>query len=103
MTASTLRSSKTEPDTLNQPELEQLIGIINRRRVLKRGDYLFRSGAELHSLYVVRTGFFKACMLHDDGREQVTGFYMAGELLGMDAIDTGSHSSDAIALEDSVV
>ena len=51
----------------------------------------------------MRTGFLKSCVLHDDGREQVAGFHMMGELLGMDAIGSGNHMCDAIALEDSEV
>ena len=51
----------------------------------------------------MRAGFLKSCVLHDDGREQVAGFHMMGELLGMDAIGSGNHMCDAIALEDSEV
>jgi CRP/FNR family transcriptional regulator len=89
------------PAGLGQDELERLDKIINLKRPLKRGEYLYRSGGELQSLYAVRTGFMKSCVLHDDGREQVAGFHMAGELLGMDAIGTNKHMCDAIALEDS--
>jgi len=91
------------PAGLSGSELEKLDGIVNRKRPLKRGDYLFRAGSELQSLYVVRTGFLKTCLLHDDGREQVTGFHMMGELLGMDAIGSGRHIADSIALEDSEI
>ena len=52
------------------------------------------------SLYAVRTGFFKTCVSSEDGRDQVTGFQMAGELLGLDGIGTDRHTCDAIALED---
>jgi len=89
------------PAGLGQDELERLDKIIKLKRPLKRGEYLYRSGGELQSLYAVRTGFMKSCVLHDDGREQVAGFHMAGELLGMDAIGTSKHICDAIALEDS--
>ncbi len=91
------------PAGLNPAEMEQLDDIVNRKRSLKRGNYLYRGGSALQSLFAVRTGFLKTCMLHDDGREQVTGFQMMGELLGMDAIGSGKHISDAIALEDSEV
>jgi CRP/FNR family transcriptional regulator len=91
------------PAGLSSTEMEQLDGIVNRKRALKRGNYLYRGGSELQSLYAVRTGFLKTCVLHDDGREQVAGFHMMGELLGMDAIGSGKHISDAIALEDSEV
>ncbi len=91
------------PAGLNPTEMEQLDGIVNRKRSMKRGNYLYRAGGGLQSLYAVRTGFLKTCVLHDDGREQVAGFHMMGELVGMDAIGTGRHISDAIALEDSEV
>ncbi|MCW5605674.1 MAG: fumarate/nitrate reduction transcriptional regulator Fnr, partial [Burkholderiales bacterium] len=73
------------------------------RRPVKRGDYLYRAGTELHALYAIRTGFLKSCVLHDDGREQVAGFHMTGDLLGLDAISVSRHMCDAVALEDSEV
>jgi len=91
------------PAGLGPVEMEQLDSLINRSRRLTRGDYLYRVGGPLRSLYAVRVGFFKSCMLHTDGREQVTGFHMMGDLLGMDAIGTGTHMCDAVALEDSDV
>jgi CRP/FNR family transcriptional regulator len=64
---------------------------------------LFRAGDSFQSLYAVRTGFFKTCVSSEDGRDQVTGFQMAGELLGLDGISHDRHNCDAIALEDSQV
>lgn len=83
--------------------MQRLDHLINLKRTYRRGDYLFRSGEFFRSLYAIRTGFFKTQVLHEDGREQVTGFQMAGEIIGMDAISTDSHTCDAIALEDSEV
>ncbi len=91
------------PAGLALGEMQQLDEIVNRKRPLKRGDYLYRVGGALQSLYAVRTGFFKSCVMHDDGREQVAGFHMAGELLGMDGIGSGKHMCDAVSLEDSDV
>jgi CRP/FNR family transcriptional regulator len=71
------------PAGLEGEELAQLDGIVNRKRPLKRGDHVYRAGDPLRSLFAVRTGFLKTSVLHDDGREQVTGFHMTGELLGM--------------------
>ena len=64
---------------------------------------LFRTGDGFQNLYAVRTGFFKTCVVAEDGRDQVTGFQMAGELLGLDGIGTERHACDAVALEDSTV
>ena len=68
---------------------------------MRRGDYLYRAGMPFRSLFAVRSGFLKSHVLHDDGREQVTGFHMMGEFVGMDAISTDVHTCDAVALEDS--
>jgi len=81
-------------------ELEQLVLV---RRPVKRGEYLFRANDPFDSLYAVRVGFFKTKVLLEDGREQVTGFHMAGELIGLDGIGTERHTCDAVALENSDV
>ncbi len=91
------------PAGLNPSELKSMDRMIDRRRTVKRSEQLFRSGTSLHSLYAIRSGFMKSSVLHDDGREQVAGFHMMGELMGMDAIGTGKHLCDAVALEDSEV
>ena len=91
------------PVGLSGSDLEQLDNLISKRRTVVRGDTLFRSGDVFESLYAVRTGFFKTSVALEDGRDQVTGFQMAGELLGLDGISTERHSCDAMALEDSQV
>jgi CRP/FNR family transcriptional regulator, anaerobic regulatory protein len=91
------------PAGLDQRELESVDRLVNRRRSVKRGDFLYRAGSELQSLFAIRTGFLKSCVLHDDGREQVAGFHMTGDLLGLDAISVNRHMCDAVALEDSEV
>ncbi|MCH2240444.1 MAG: fumarate/nitrate reduction transcriptional regulator Fnr [Aquabacterium sp.] len=91
------------PVGMSKPQLEQLDSLVATRRSVKRGEALFRAGDAFQSLYAVRTGFFKTCVASEDGREQVTGFQMAGELLGLDGISTDRHACDAVALEDSQV
>jgi CRP/FNR family transcriptional regulator len=91
------------PAGLNTSELKSMDRMIDHRRTVKRSDPLFRSGTALHSLYAIRSGFMKSSVLHEDGREQVAGFHMMGDLMGMDAIGTGKHLCDAVALEDSEV
>ena len=88
---------------MSSEQLERLDQIVNARRAVVRGEALFRAGENFTSLYVVRTGFFKTLVSAEDGREQVTGFQMAGELLGLDGIGTERHTCDAVALEDSQV
>ncbi|PPE70338.1 fumarate/nitrate reduction transcriptional regulator Fnr [Caldimonas thermodepolymerans] len=91
------------PVGLSRPELEKLDTLVANRRSVKRGEALFHAGDPFQSLYAVRTGFFKTCVSSEDGRDQVTGFQMAGELLGLDAISQDRHTCDAVALEDSQV
>jgi CRP/FNR family transcriptional regulator len=91
------------PVGLSEEEMSKLDSLVFLRRTVKRGDHLFRAGDPFASLYAARTGFFKTKLLLEDGREQVTGFHMAGELMGMDGIGTERHTCDAVALEDSEV
>ncbi|MDP1896672.1 MAG: cyclic nucleotide-binding domain-containing protein, partial [Sulfurimicrobium sp.] len=91
------------PIGLKGPEFLQLDNIINRRKRIKRGEYLYRSGDSFRSLYALRMGFFKTVLSSENGQEYVTGFHMTGELLGLDAICNDSHSCNAIALEDSEI
>lgn len=89
------------PGGISQDELEQLDSLIRVRRQYRKGEYAYRAGDPFDSLFAVRTGFFKTSMLTEDGRDQVTGFLMTGELMGLDGISTERHPCDAVALEDS--
>ncbi len=91
------------PVGLTHDQLETLDELVYTRKRLKRGESLFRSGDEFQSLYAIRSGFFKTRVATSDGRDQVSGFQMAGELLGIDGIGTDAHNCDAVALEDSEV
>lgn len=91
------------PIGLSAEEMRELDALITQGRPVKRGDGLYRAGEPFRSLYAVRVGFFKSSVISEDGREQVTGFHMSGELMGMDAISSDVHTCDAIALEDSEV
>ena len=91
------------PLGLTNDELKRLDDLVSNRRRLKRGERLYSSGAPFDAIYAIRSGFFKTDVLIEDGREQVTGFQMAGELLGLDGISTEHHTCNAIALEDSEI
>ncbi|MDR3645745.1 MAG: fumarate/nitrate reduction transcriptional regulator Fnr, partial [Clostridia bacterium] len=91
------------PLGLNEPDLTALDKVIKRRRALKKGEMLYRFGDPLKALYAIRSGSLKTTGLIEDGRAQVTGFYLPGELLGMDAINTDVHPCSAEALETSEV
>lgn len=91
------------PMGLSAGELERIDDVVASRRKIKRGASLFSNGDRFTSLYAIRTGFFKTCVASEDGRDQVTGFQMAGEIVGLDGIVQDRHTCDAIALEDAEV
>jgi len=91
------------PPALDSEDLQELEDIIQRGKPLPKGEHLYREGDHFHSLYVVRSGCLKAYRSTNDGREQVTGFYFPGELLGLDAIGNDTHASSAKTLETSAI
>lgn len=91
------------PAGFNIDEMKKLDDVVEKRRRIKQGEKLFSSGEMFTSLYAIRTGFFKTCVTSADGREQVTGFQMAGEIIGMDGIVSDHHNCNAVALEDAEV
>jgi CRP/FNR family transcriptional regulator len=91
------------PVGLSDQELKRLDDLVTVRRKVKRGDTLFTNGEQFTSLYAIRTGFFKTSLATEDGRDQVTGFQMAGEIIGLDGIVNDQHSCDAVALEDAEI
>jgi CRP/FNR family transcriptional regulator len=88
-------SAELEPDATSQ--VEHLLCTRNR---LRKGDALFRLGGGFHALFAIWTGSCKTILLTGDGHEQVAGYYMTGEIVGMDGIGTGTHECEAAALED---
>lgn len=91
------------PNGFSPEEIQKLDGIVKNRRRIKQGEQLFNNGEAFTSLYAIRTGFFKSNITSDDGREQVLGFQMAGEILGLDGIVNDVHTCSAVALEDADV
>ena len=89
------------PVGLSETDLEELEALLGNRTKLKKGDALFHNGAPFTALYAVKLGTLKTTVLSDDGREQVAGYHMAGDLLGLDGMGEDRHGCEAIALEDS--
>ncbi|MBP7444276.1 MAG: fumarate/nitrate reduction transcriptional regulator Fnr [Zoogloea sp.] len=91
------------PFGLDPREVNQLDELVGSRRKIKRQQHLYRSGDPFEAIYAIRAGSFKTDVILEDGRDQVTGFQMTGEVLGLDGISGEQHSCNAIALEDSEV
>jgi CRP/FNR family transcriptional regulator len=96
-------SSICLPFSLETREVDELDKIIQRSKPLQKGQHLYRESDNFQSVFAVRSGTLKAYKTTDDGREQVTGFYFPGEILGMDGISNNTHASSAKALETAAV
>jgi CRP/FNR family transcriptional regulator len=91
------------PQGLTQSEVARLDSIICSTRMIRQGEALYRANDPFQSIYAVRAGSFKTIVMHRDGREQVTGFHLAGDVLGLDGVSSSHHGLDAIVIEDSNV
>ena len=88
------------PIGLESSDMGRLDLLVTRRKHIQRGEHVFRVGAPFQFLFAIRTGFFKTYELQEDGQEHITGFHMAGEIIGMDAISSDQNTCNAVALED---
>ena len=88
---------------LTPEDVERLDDIVKRARPLHRGDFLFRNGDRVRSLYVVKTGSVKSFAPSPEGGEQVLGFHLPGEIIGLDAIEKDAHACSAKVLETSAI
>ena len=91
------------PQGLHPKEMEQLDHIVEHSPTFGGGKHLFRAGDEFQALYAVRSGCYKTYALTEGGEEQVLGFHLPGELVGLDAIYPGRHPSSAVSLDTSSV
>src|SRR5688572_21970977 len=91
------------PGMLCGEDLARVENVVYARRRVKRGEALFTAGTPFSAVYAIRSGFFKSSVIDGEGREQVTGFFMGGELMGLDGLGAGAYNGTAVALEDSEV
>ncbi len=91
------------PNSLSREEVTRLNTIVSRGTPIQKGKFLSQAGDNFKQLYAVSSGSFKSYTLSEDGIINITGFFFPGELIGLDAISTGSHTSFVKALETSAV
>jgi len=91
------------PYSLNETELDRLDTIIERKKPIHKGQEIFKAGEEMKCLYAIRSGTLKSYTITEQGDEQITAFHLAGDLVGFDGINTGSHPSFAQALETAMI
>ena len=91
------------PLSLNASDMERLDGIIRRGRPIQKGQVLFQQGESFQSVFAVRTGALKTYTLASNGEEQITGFHLASELVGLAGYDNGVYPLTAKALETTTI
>jgi CRP/FNR family transcriptional regulator len=91
------------PGGLDADDLGRIDNLVYTRRRLERGHALYHAGAEFTALYAIRSGSFKTSLLVAGGREQVSGFLMGGEFLGIEGLGSETYNATAVPLEDSEV
>jgi len=91
------------PVGLEADALAQLDALVSNQARLKKGDTLYRAGDPFGALFAIRLGSCKTTVLAEDGREQITGYHMLGDILGFDGIGTDRHACEAVALEDTQI
>ncbi len=87
------------PISLELDEINQIDEATLRSQPLHKGDTLYRSGDSFSSIYAVRSGSVKTTYLSEDGDEQITGFYLPGEIVGLDGLNNNLHRNTAVAME----
>lgn len=91
------------PAGVDADDLRRLESVVQRRKPHPRGSVLFRVGDPLGSVYVASEGSFKTVVVNPAGEEHVLGFHLPGELFGLDAVGSGRHRCEAVALSDAYV
>lgn len=91
------------PIALEVDEVERLNDIVQRGRPLQKDAHVYDIAEEFSAIYAVRSGSIKTYTVNDQGVVQVTGFYLPGEIFGMDGIAHTHYISAAVAMETSAI
>jgi len=92
------------PLAVDPDHMGELDRLVNQGRTIGRGTQIFRQHAPFHAFYAVRSGAVKTCIVNDQGDEQITGFYLPGEIVGLDSVGADNvYACSAKALEHSSV
>jgi len=89
--------------SLDMTEMSKLDEIINRGKPLSKGELLIAQGEEFQSVFAIKTGSVKTYRTSCDGNEQITGFYFPGDLIGLNALDSGVCPDSIKVLETTTV
>lgn len=91
------------PQGMSAADVERLAELVKERIRIPKGEFLYRIGSDANAIYSIRTGTVKTQIQNHNGHSQITGFFLPGEVFGLDSMTVGQHLSHAIALEDTEV
>ncbi|SFC07719.1 fumarate/nitrate reduction transcriptional regulator Fnr [Pseudoalteromonas denitrificans] len=91
------------PVMFNEDEMGRLDDIIGRKKPYHKGDFLYKAGSKVESIFAIRSGSFKSYIITDEGEEQITNFHLAGDLLGFDSLADMKHKSYSQAMETGMI
>ena len=96
-------SSLCLPIALDSTDLDSLDKIIKRGRPIQKGEMLFKQGDNFNAVYAIRTGAIKTFTVAPSGEEQITGFNLASEIVGLSGYSQDVYPLSAKALETTTV
>jgi len=91
------------PRGLNSNDLNALDDMIQQRRLVQKTEKIFNQGEKSSCIYAVRSGSVKTFTTDKNGEEQILGFHLPGEILGLDGMDNQIHSCSAVSLDTSTI
>ena len=89
------------PYGMPEAELSKLDAVVEKRRPLQKGDYLYRENDHAMTIFAVRSGSVKTMVESLNGEVQIVGFHLAGDLVGLDGFRDDKHTCSCVALETS--
>ena len=87
------------PLAVSKDEIDRLEDVVQQGKTVSKGGHIFEQHQAFRSCYAVRTGAIKTYMVSEDGEEQVTGFYLPGEIIGLDSMNADIYACSARALD----
>src|SRR5574343_732361 len=91
------------PPSFDQQMLEEVAHAVGQIPVLPKGGVVYARGDAASALYAVRSGAVKTIIVDAQGEEQVTGFYLPGEVVGLEHLGQAQCITTAVALERSML
>lgn len=88
---------------MNEEDMNSMDAVVEQTKPIHKSDFLYREGDKATAIYAVRSGCVKTVTESANGDEQIVGFHLSGELLGLDGFADGVHTCNALALETSSV